>query len=124
MDCVVYIDLPLGVTTSEGTLSGNSSTIDAHVGEAPVSSRLYVAIAVILAVFTALEVMVFYVEALAPFLLPLLMVLMFVKFALVVMFFMHLRFDRPLLTGVFAGGLFMALFIILALMAIFGKFAG
>jgi len=105
-------------------LSGDSSTIEAHVGEAPVSSRFYVAIAVILAVFTALEVMVFYVEALAPFLLPLLMVLMFVKFALVVMFFMHLRFDRPLLTGVFAGGLFIALFIILALMAIFGKFAG
>jgi len=98
--------------------------MDAHSGEPHVSNRAYVAIAVILAVFTALEVMVFYVEALAPFLFVILMVLMCVKFALVVMYFMHLKFDSALLTGVFVGGLFIATFIIVALMAIFGKFSG
>ena len=98
--------------------------MEAHAHEAHASNRFYVAIAMILAVFTALEVMVFYVEALAPFLFPILMVLMCVKFAMVVMFFMHLKFDRPLLTGVFAGGLFMATFVIVVLLAVFGKFSG
>ncbi len=98
--------------------------MNAHSGEPHASNRFYIAIAVILAALTALEVMVFYVEALAPVLVPVLMVMMAVKFALVVMFFMHLKFDGPLLTGVFAWGLFIATAIILALMAIFGKFGG
>lgn len=96
----------------------------AHAEEPHVSNRFYLAIAAILAVLTALEVMVFYVEALAPILVPLLLVMMAAKFALVVMFFMHLKYDGKLLTGVFLWGLFIAAAIILALMAIFGKFGG
>jgi cytochrome c oxidase subunit 4 len=95
-----------------------------HTGEPHVSNRFYVVIALILAVLTAIEVMVFYVEALAAVLLPILLVLMAVKFALVVMFFMHLRFDSRLLTGILVWGLFIAVSITLALMAVFGKFAG
>ena len=87
-------------------------------------NRFYIVIAAILAALTGLELMVFYVEALAPMLVPILMVMMGVKVALVVMFFMHLKFDNKLLTGVFSWGLFIATSIILALMAIFGKFAG
>ena len=98
--------------------------MSAHSGEPHASNRFYVAIAVILAILTAMEVMVFYVEALGPMLVPILMVMMAAKFALVVMFFMHLKFDGPLLTGVFVWGLFIATAIILALMAIFGKFGG
>ena len=98
--------------------------MDAHSGEPHASSRFYIAIAVILAALTALEVMVFYVEALAPVLVPVLLVMMVTKFALVAMFFMHLKFDGPLLTGVFAWGLFIATLIIVVLMAIFGKFGG
>lgn len=86
------------------------------------STRLYVAVAVILAALTALEVMVFYIEALAPVLVPLLLAMMVAKFALVAMFFMHLKSDGPLLTGVFVWGLFIATAIVVGLMAIFGKF--
>ena len=96
-----------------------------HAGpEAHVSDRTYLIIAGVLAVLTAIEVMVFYVEALRPFLLPILMVLMVAKFALVVMFFMHLKFDSKVLSGVLGWGLATAVTIILALMAIFGKFSG
>lgn len=94
-----------------------------HAGEPHVSNRFYVVIAMILAVLTAMEVMVFYVEALSSVLLPLLLVLMTVKFALVAMFFMHLRFDSRLLTGILGWCLFLAASIILALLAVFGKFA-
>lgn len=95
----------------------------AHSNEPHVSNRFYVMIAVILAVLTALEVMVFYVESLSAVLLPILMVLMAAKFALVVMFFMHLKFDGRMLTIIFGWGIFIAAAIILALMALFGKFS-
>lgn len=91
-----------------------------HVEGVHVSNRTYVAVAAVLAVLTAIEVMVFYVEALGAVLLPILLVLMATKFALVAMFFMHLKFDSPILTGVFLWGLTVAVLIILALLAIFG----
>ncbi|WP_419937642.1 cytochrome C oxidase subunit IV family protein [Candidatus Palauibacter sp.] len=93
-----------------------------HSAESHPSTRLYVSIAVILAALTALEVMVFYIEALAPVLIPILLVMMAAKFALVAMFFMHLKSDGPVLTAIFAWGTFIATAIVVGLMAIFGKF--
>lgn len=93
-------------------------------GGAHAGARTYVTVAGVLAVLTAMEVMVFYVETLRPFLLPILMVLMVAKFTLVAMFFMHLKYDTPVLSGIFGWGLFVAVGIIFALLAIFGKFAG
>jgi cytochrome c oxidase subunit 4 len=94
-----------------------------HSDQVHVSNRTYLLIAIVLAVLTAIEVMVFYVEALAPLLMPTLLALMIVKFALVAMFFMHLKFDNRILTTVFACGIFIAVSIILALLAVFGKFS-
>lgn len=91
--------------------------------EAHVSNRVYLMIAAVLAVLTALEVMVFYVPALKPALVPILLVLMVAKFALVAMFFMHLKYDNVLLTGLFVGPLIIAVVIVVAMMALFGKFA-
>jgi cytochrome c oxidase subunit 4 len=88
-----------------------------------VTNRTYILIAVILAILTAVEVMVFYIEAMAPVLLPILLVLMVVKFALVAMFFMHLKFDSRILSAVFLWGIFIAVSIICALLAVFGKFS-
>ena len=95
-----------------------------HSAESHPSTRLYVAVAVILAALTALEVMVFYIEALAPVLIPILLAMMAAKFVLVVMFFMHLKSDGPALNAIFAWGVFVATVIVVALMAIYGKFAG
>lgn len=95
-----------------------------HAEGAHPSDRTYLLIAAVLAVLTAMEVMVFYVEALRPLLFPILMVLMAAKFLLVVGFFMHLKFDNRVLWGVFGWGLLVAFLIILALLALYGKFAG
>ena len=96
---------------------------EAHEASGPhVSSRTYVMIAIVLAVLTAMELMVFYVEALSPLLIPILMVLMSAKFTLVMGWFMHLRFDSPILTAIISWGLLLATLIILGLMALFGKF--
>jgi len=61
-------------------------------------------------VLTALEVATFYLEEqLGGFLVPALMVMMVVKFAMVVMWFMHLRFDSNLFTRMFVSGLALAI---------------
>ena len=98
--------------------------IERHGERTHPGGRTYLIVAAVLAGLTAVEVMVFYVETLRPLILPLLLTLMVVKFALVAMFFMHLRYDSPVLTGIFSWGLFIALGIILALLAIFGRFVG
>lgn len=92
--------------------------------EAHASNRTYIGVAAILAVLTALEVMVFYIPALRPVLYPILIVLMVAKFALVALFFMHLKFDHRLFSGLFTGPLLVSVAVVLAMLAIFGKLVG
>jgi cytochrome c oxidase subunit 4 len=68
----------------------------------------------ILAVLTAMEVAAFYME-LGRVEAPLLLALSAAKFAIVVMFFMHLRFDSRIFTGLFMTGLVLAAFVVSAL---------
>jgi cytochrome c oxidase subunit 4 len=84
------------------------------------SRSTYWLIALILGIITMLEVAVFYVPLLHAVIVPILLVLSAAKFALVAMFFMHLKFDKPILTTVFAGGIVVATVIILAMMLLFG----
>lgn len=86
------------------------------------SRATYWTIALILGIVTVLEVAIFYVPVLHNVIVPVLLTLSAVKFTLVVMFFMHLKYDRPILTVLFAGGLVVAMVIIVALMALFGQF--
>lgn len=92
--------------------------------KAHASTRFYVVIALILTVITAAEVMVFYVEYLEPVLVPILLVLAAAKFTLVAMFFMHLRFDSKVFTGLFVGPLIIATAVIIAMLALYGGFTG
>ena len=80
--------------------------------------KKYVEIGGILAIITAIEVAVFYVDSLRPILVPVFLILSAVKFVLVVMFYMHLKFDSRLFTGAFVFGLLIATSIVIALMAL------
>jgi cytochrome c oxidase subunit 4 len=91
-------------------------------GHAHASVGTYVKIAVILTAVTALEFAVIYIRALTPILVPLLLVLSAGKFALVALFFMHLRYDKPLLTTLFAAPLIIAVIILVALMTLSDAF--
>jgi len=84
-------------------------------------SREYVTIAVVLAAITMAEVLVYYQPAVRPFIVPILLVLSTVKFSLVAMFFMHLKFDNRLFTVMFSGGLALAIAVLIALLAIFHR---
>ena len=74
------------------------------------SDLQYVNIALFLAAVTLAEVGVYYVEALEGLLVYILVVMAVVKFAVVVMFFMHLRFDSRLFRRFFVTGIILALF--------------
>ena len=95
-------------------------TAPAHADHADVGT--YVKVAVILTVVTALEFAVIYIRALTPILVPLLLVMSAAKFALVVMFFMHLRYDSRALTTLFVGPLVIAIGLIVALTTLTGAF--
>ncbi len=82
----------------------------------------YLIVAVFLTVLTAMEVTVFYVRALKPALLPVLLLLSAAKFALVVMFYMHLKFDRWTYTAIFLFLLFFATVLIFSLSLLFATF--
>lgn len=81
--------------------------------------KTYAIIAVVLSVITAVEVWVFYIPALESVLVPILAVLSAAKFALVVMFYMHLKFDNPVYTRLLVGGIILAFGIMLWLLALF-----
>ena len=82
-------------------------------------SDLYIRVAIVLTIVTAIEVVVYYVEAIRTFLVPLLIVLSVGKFIAVVGYFMHLKFDDKRFTWAFVSGLAVAAFIVLSLYALF-----
>lgn len=87
------------------------------------SDRKYIQIALLLGVLTAAEVVTFYIEdTLGPALVPILLVMMVVKFFIVAAWFMHLRFDSNLFTRVFVSGIVLAVGVYLAFLATFEFF--
>ncbi len=86
--------------------------------------KAYLEVAGVLTVLTILEIWAFYVPSLQPVLIPILLVLSGAKFALVVMFYMHLKYDHLAYTGIFGPLLALAGFIVIALMILIAYFMG
>jgi cytochrome c oxidase subunit 4 len=87
---------------------GHDPLLHAGAGHAHPSPVKYVGIAILLAIITALEVALYYINMPAGLLVAFLMVLAFLKFTMVVAFFMHLKFDSPMLRRVFITGIILA----------------
>ena len=81
--------------------------------------KTYAKVAAVLTIITMLEVWVFYIPAMRPLLVPVLGVLSAVKFSLVVMFYMHLKFDHPVFTRILLGGVFIAFGVFLWLLGLY-----
>jgi cytochrome c oxidase subunit IV len=90
----------------------------AHEGmHAHPTDQTYVRIAIVLAIITLVEVVIYYIPTIRSVLVPALLVLSIAKFLMVVGFFMHLRFDSRLYRFMFAAGLVITLGVYLALLA-------
>ena len=68
----------------------------------------YVGIAILLAVITGLEVALYYIPMPEALMVTFLMVLAVLKFTMVGAFFMHLKFDSPMLRKLFITGIILA----------------
>ena len=86
------------------------------------STATYLRVFALLVVITLVEVGIFYVPAFKPILVPALLTFSAVKFALVVMFYMHLRQDSALFTFLFGGPFLLALGMLIGLLFLFGVF--
>ncbi len=85
----------------------------------------YIRIAVILAIVTAIEVGAYYVTTLPDSVLVVsLLVMMLVKFALVGLWFMHLRFDSPIFRRLVVGGIILAVAIYTVVLLTLGLLLG
>jgi cytochrome c oxidase subunit IV len=77
------------------------------------TTRMYIRVALLLGLLTAIEVALFYIVELGPMSQgmanPLLISLAIAKFLIVVGYFMHLKYEIPLLSRTFAIGAILAL---------------
>ena len=104
-------DVPSGV---EGTIRETEPAAVSHEPELAVhpGPAEYVKIAIVLALATAAEVALYYLTSLPrPWYVALLMVFMVFKFSLVVLWFMHLRFDSVIFRRLFVTGIVLAAFV-------------
>ena len=97
-----------------------SSVEGTHTGHP--TPKTYFIVAMTLCVITAIEVVVFYFNWLGYGIIPILAVLSGAKFAMVAMFYMHLRYDHRLFTTLFVGGLTLAVCVVFALLVLFRFF--
>lgn len=100
--------------------TGVEPEAEEHEHEHP-SDWAYVKIALVLAVITAIEVSTYFSSVVdwGDALIPSLLIMMFVKFYLVGMWFMHLKFDSPLFLKLFVGGLILAFGVYVATLTAF-----
>jgi len=80
--------------------------------------RQYLMIGALLTVITIVELAVSY-SNLGDLMVPILLALSAVKFAIVVGYFMHLRFDSPLFARAFIGCFLLALSVLIAFLGLF-----
>lgn len=99
----------------------------AHPGEAHHPTPLqYVKIAILLAVLTIVEVALFYINEAADmggWDAPLLIILAFFKFVIVVGWYMHLRFESSMLSKFFTSGFVLAMILYGITLLTFGVIA-
>ncbi|MGQ0764794.1 MAG: cytochrome C oxidase subunit IV family protein [Gemmatimonadota bacterium] len=92
-----------------------------HAHEHP-TWKTYKWVAFWLTLITIVEVWIYYTPFQdSPLFVPALLVMSAVKFAIVVMFYMHLKYDHKLFRALFTGPLAIAVATLLALILLFGK---
>lgn len=105
------------LTTGDGPTAEPLDSHDEHHGD-----MLYVQVALMLAVITAVEVLTYFVDF-GAFAVPSLLIMMVAKAVLVLLFFMHLKDDHNLFSAMFVIGVVLAAMVYLATLIAFEFFA-
>ena len=113
---------PTGANVAESTETEHAAMGEVH--EHPTWST-YKWVALILTLITIVEVWVYYIPAFVAsrLFVPTLLIMSAVKFAIVVLFYMHLKYDARLFRALFTGPLIIAVVTLISLMFLFGHLA-
>jgi cytochrome c oxidase subunit 4 len=96
----------------------------AEPGHAHAGWKTYVIVGVILTVITAVEVAVFYIPALHGVMIPILLTLSAAKFFIVVLWYMHLKYDSRIFWRVFFAPLSLAVLVVIGMVLLFKVLPG
>ena len=107
---------------SKATIEDDKGATAAGDHGAHPTEAFYIKIALILAVVTAAEVALYYIDPPDAANITILLVMAAVKFAMVAAYFMHLRFDSRILRRLFVSGLVLAVFCYVAYLMTLGVF--
>ena len=104
---------------------GHEETADMGVEHHHPTPMLYIKIGALLTFITAVEVAAYYIPAWesAWFYVPSMLLLSAIKFGIVVLFYMHLKYDHRLFRALFTGPLVVAVITIVGLLFLFGQLA-
>lgn len=83
-------------------------------------ASVYAPVAVVLVVLTGLEILVYYANLAAVVLVPVVIFLGVANIVLSAMFYMHLRYDSPVLKGMFSFAALIASLLLISLLLLFG----
>ena len=118
--------------SEHSAVAADPSTVAPEPGPEPLEERTrrphprpgaYVRVALVLAIVTLAEVALYYLELPRALLIALLLFFSAIKFALVALWFMHLRFDSPVYSRVFVGGFALAATVYIVVLLTFGVFS-
>ena len=86
--------------------------------------KTYVVVGFILTAITAIEVAIFYIPSMASVLIPTLLVLSGAKFFIVVLWYMHLKFDSKIFGRVFWAPFALAILVVVGMIILFKVLPG
>ena len=100
-------------------MTDSATTELAHDLHSHPTWKTYVAVGAILTAITGIEVAIYYIPSLHGVIVPLLLVLSALKFFIVVLFYMHLKFDSKIFGRVFFAPLFLAMLVVVGMIMLF-----
>jgi cytochrome c oxidase subunit 4 len=118
-----HVDPAVVPSEVEETLEATQAEAIVHEPELAVhpGPKQYVVIAIVLALATAIEVGIYYIPGLPRgLLIGSLLTLAVLKFTLVVLWFMHLRFDSRIFRRLFVTGMILAISVYMIVLVTFG----
>jgi cytochrome c oxidase subunit IV len=110
-------------TRHTGEFTAEHTVDDARGAHSHPTWATYKWVALILLVITIVEVWAYYIPALVASraFVPMLLILSAMKFAIVVLFYMHLKYDHKIFRALFTGPLIIAMITIISLLFLFGQ---
>jgi len=119
---------PHGAEGGQGAPGGHGEAgahAPGHDAHAHPTWKQYKWVALILTLITVVEVWIYYIPSFvaSKLFVPSLLIMSAVKFAIVVMFYMHLKYDHRLFRALFTGPLIIAVVTLISLMFLFGHLA-